>query len=268
MLTSRQNVHTLVARMEDKALDNAPVWSDVKSFHGRPWAGKLHILSAGYPCQPFSSSGLRRGRDDPRHLWPDVARIIGETGPEWVFCENVEGHLDRGFEEVAGDLSELGYSVKAGLFSAAEVGASHIRKRLFILAHADNQPLLQPDRHFDQSGRVPVPAGNRSGWKPAQSRQHSSGLDGVLGTDEGHRPETGTDTSLPVFAPPPCDLEAWDAHLSRRLDLQPELFGLDDGLAYRVERSRAAGNGVVPLAAAYAFRTLKAAYLGLTDRRF
>ncbi|MBO0346053.1 DNA cytosine methyltransferase [Roseibium sp. CAU 1637] len=252
---------TLVARMEDQALDHAPVWDDVKSFDGRPWRGKVHILSAGYPCQPFSSSGKRRGREDPRHLWPDVARIIGESEPEWVFCENVEGHLDRGFEEVAGDFQAMGYSLKAGLFSAAEVGAAHIRKRLFILAHANNKPLLLPDRHPDRGGRPSVQDRHRPERQPARDRQCGPGLDDVLANDEGDGFEAPSRPDLPVFAPAPCDLEAWDTHLSRRLDLQPEFFGLADGLANRVERSRAAGNGVVPLAAAYAYRTLRAGYL-------
>ncbi|PVB59735.1 DNA cytosine methyltransferase [Labrenzia sp. 011] len=251
---------TLVARMEDKALDHAPVWSDVKTFDGRPWRGKLHLLTAGYPCQPFSSSGLRRGREDPRHLWPDVARVIGECEPEWVFCENVEGHLDRGFEEVAGDLSGLGYSVKAGLFSAAEVGASHIRKRLFILAHANDKHLCLPDGYPDRGRRLPVQDSNRPEGEPARPGECGEGLDDILvgNTADGFKARSKPD--LPIFAPPPCDLEAWDTHLSRRLDLQPEFLGLDDGLAYRVERSRAAGNGVVPLVAAYAWRTLRGAY--------
>lgn len=251
---------TLVARMADQALDHAPVWSDVKSFDGRPWRGKVHLLSAGYPCQPFSSSGLRRGREDPRHPWPDVARVIEGCDPEWVFCENVEGHLDRGFEEVAGDLSGLGFDVKAGLFSAAEVGASHIRKRLFILAHANDRHLCLPDGHSYPGGRLSLQDGNRSEGQSARLGKRGEGLDDVLVGNEADGFKTASKGVLPLFAPTPCDLEAWDTHLSRRLDLQPEFLGLDDGLANRVERSRAAGNGVVPLVAAYAFRTLKAAF--------
>jgi len=253
---------TLVARMEDQALDHAPVWDDVKSFDGRPWRQKVHILSAGYPCQPFSSSGLRRGRDDPRHLWPDVARIIGECRPEWVFCENVEGHLDRGFDEVAGELSDLGFEVKAGLFSAAEVGASHIRKRLFILAHANDHALRQPGGHPAAGQPALIPAGSGPDGQPARPGSDGADLDAVLQPGPGHGFEAGSNNGLPLFAPAPCDLAAWDAILARRMDLQPEFFGLDHGMADRMERYTAAGNGVVPLAAAYAFRTLKAAFEG------
>lgn len=253
---------TLVARMDDQALDQAPLWDDVRSFDGRPWRGKVHILIAGYPCQPFSSSGLRRGREDPRHLWPDIARIIGECGPEWVFCENVEGHLDRGFDEVAEELQDMGYSVKAGLFSAAEVGVAHIRKRLFVLAHADDYALRQSSGHPSAERRVPIRGSGRPDGPSTCTGAGRPGLDTSLYPFERARLEAGSSNELPLFAPAPCDLEAWDAVLAGRLDLQPEFLGLDHGMADRMERYTAAGNGVVPLVASYAYRTLKAAYAG------
>ena len=70
---------TLVARMEDAALNHAPVWDDVATFDGRPVRGAVDIVTAGYPCQPFSVAGKRQGADDPRHLWPHVVRIIGNV---------------------------------------------------------------------------------------------------------------------------------------------------------------------------------------------
>ena len=79
----------LVARMEDQTLDQAPVWDDLTGFDGRPWRGAVDLVSAGYPCQPFSVAGRRKGTNDPRHLWPHVARVISECGPVWVFLENV-----------------------------------------------------------------------------------------------------------------------------------------------------------------------------------
>uniref|UniRef100_UPI003AE09156 DNA cytosine methyltransferase n=1 Tax=Paracoccus sp. T5 TaxID=3402161 RepID=UPI003AE09156 len=108
----------LVARMEDAALDHAPVWDDVASFDGRPWRGAVDIVTAGYPCQPFSVAGKRRGAEDPRHLWPHVARIIGEVEPPFVFLENVAHHLRLGFPEVAAGLVSMGYKLAAGLFTA------------------------------------------------------------------------------------------------------------------------------------------------------
>ncbi len=128
----------LAARFADRSLDPAPIWSDLRTFDGRPWRGVVDFITAGYPCQPFSLAGKRRGQRDPRHLFPEVARIIGEVEPEWVFLENVGGHLRLGFREVAQKLRAMGYRVAAGLFTAEEVGAPHRRERLFALAHRES----------------------------------------------------------------------------------------------------------------------------------
>ena len=129
----------LAQRMEEGHICTAPIWSDVKTFAdevGADLQGKVDILTGGYPCQPFSVAGAQKGTDDPRHLWPDIRRIISTVRPIWCFFENVEGHVGIGFDQVVADLHELGYAVEAGLFTASEVGATHRRKRLFILAFA------------------------------------------------------------------------------------------------------------------------------------
>jgi DNA (cytosine-5)-methyltransferase 1 len=123
--------------MENEALDCAPVWDDLTSFDGKPWRGIVDIVHGGYPCQPFSVAGKKLGDKDPRHLWPHIARIVREIEPALCFFENVGGHLRLGFEQVHDDLRQMGYGVKAGLFSAEEVGAPHRRERLFILAYAE-----------------------------------------------------------------------------------------------------------------------------------
>jgi len=119
----------LVAKMEAGCLDPAPIWTDLKTF---PWAefrGKVDILSGGYPCQPFSSAGKRLGKEDPRHLWPWIADGIRVLQPTLCFFENVEGHISLGLRDVIGELEESGYRATWGVFSAAEVGAPHQRKR-------------------------------------------------------------------------------------------------------------------------------------------
>jgi DNA (cytosine-5)-methyltransferase 1 len=145
----------LVAKMEAEGqpLDPAPIWTDLKTF---PWAGfrgRVDILTGGFPCQPFSAAGRRRGDEDPRHLWPHIVRGIGELGrPPIVFFENVEGLLSSKLNgddwpdpagtpvllHVLRELERLGYGSTAGVFSASEIGAPHQRKRVFILGVRSN----------------------------------------------------------------------------------------------------------------------------------
>ena len=124
----------LVAKMEAGLLDAAPIWTDIKTFPCEEFRHRVDILVAGYPCQPFSAAGKRLGTEDPRHLWPHIARSIRVIRPQLCFFENVEGHISLGLSTVVSDLEELGYKVSWGIFSASEVGAPHQRKRVFILA--------------------------------------------------------------------------------------------------------------------------------------
>lgn len=114
----------------------APIWDDLTNFDGRPWRGHIDTVLAGYPCQPFSHAGGRRGASDERHLWPEVARIVGEVRPRWVFLENVAGHVSLGLDDVLRDLERLRYTPACGLFSSEAAGGRHRRERVFIVAHA------------------------------------------------------------------------------------------------------------------------------------
>ena len=127
-------VEVLLARMEDGSLDPAPIWTDVRDFPWHLLHGSVDILSAGYPCQPFSHAGLRKGDNDERHLWPHIKRGIESVRPAIVFLENVEGHISMGLSSVISDLEELGYEAAWGIFSAEECGAPHRRNRVFIVA--------------------------------------------------------------------------------------------------------------------------------------
>jgi DNA (cytosine-5)-methyltransferase 1 len=104
-------------------------WSSVKP---------IDILTAGYPCQPFSVAGNRQGSNDARHLWPYIKEAISVLRPRWVVLENVRGHLSLGFKEVLKDLAEIGYDAKWQIVRASDVGAPHQRARLFIVAHPSN----------------------------------------------------------------------------------------------------------------------------------
>ena len=130
-------------RDDPPTLDPAPIWDDIKSFDGRPWRGTVDILSAGFPCQPHSNAGLRKGADDDRNLWPDTLRIISEVGAKRVILENVPG-INVGNGErppyggtVVGELAEVGYMSEWRVISAADAGAPHLRNRWWLLSHAN-----------------------------------------------------------------------------------------------------------------------------------
>ena len=130
------------SRIEDGHLDDAPIWDDIKSFDGRPWRGVVDILTAGFPCQPHSNAGLRKGADDDRNLWPDCLRVISEVGPKYAILENVPGiNVGNGGRPayggtVVGQLSEIGYDAEWRVISAADAGAPHLRNRWWLLAHS------------------------------------------------------------------------------------------------------------------------------------
>jgi DNA (cytosine-5)-methyltransferase 1 len=132
----------LVTQMEAGLLDPAPIWTNIKTFDAKPFHNKIHGIVGGYPCQPFSHAGERRGVEDERHLWPYILEQIKVIGPQWVFFENVAGHLSLGYEEVRRSLSDIGYRVEEGIFTAEEVGAPHRRERLFILGVMENAGIL------------------------------------------------------------------------------------------------------------------------------
>ncbi len=233
-------IEYLAKAMESNGLDKAPIWTDVRTFDGRPWCGIVDSITAGYPCQPFSQAGDRRGQDDPRHLWPHVYRILGEVKPTLVFLENVSGHLTLGYDQVVADLDALDYAVATGLFTASEVGGSQERQRLFTVAcsRCDND---------DRRGQGCDLGARQEAYSLGKSCSNS--FDDV---------REDLDAGLPLFPPRPDDYETWGTLLkdakNQRLApaLEPDLHWLADGMA----ELRLLGNGVVPLQAAYAFCSL------------
>ena len=142
----------LVSRMEEGRLAPAPVWTDLKTFDGAAWSGCVDIVSAGYPCQPFSCAGARKGVEDPRHLWPEVRRIIRESGPALVVLENVQGHISKGLRQVLKDLMELGFDAEWGIYSAAQAGSPQRRNRVFVLAYGCGGGFPFERQALDQDG--------------------------------------------------------------------------------------------------------------------
>jgi DNA (cytosine-5)-methyltransferase 1 len=120
-----------------------PNHGNIKSLN---WANleKIDILTAGYPCQPFSAAGHRKGVEDERHIWPFILEGIGIIRPSIVILENVRGHLSLGFKEVLEGLASIGYDARWKIVRASDVGAPHQRARLFIIAYPSNN--RQPQR--------------------------------------------------------------------------------------------------------------------------
>lgn len=175
----------LLARMESGQLDAAPIWTDLKRFPWDQFRDRVGILSGGYPCQPFSAAGKRLGKDDPRHLWPFIADGIGRMRPSVCFFENVEGHISLGLSTVVSDLGELGYKVSWGIFSAAEVGAPHGRKRVFILAHRKGEGLERYDQLFAGCRQPRWQSSEQAGQIIGSNRSGKTMADAASGRSKG-----------------------------------------------------------------------------------
>lgn len=275
----------LVHRMETAHLPAAPLWSDLRTFDFRAWRGLVDGIVGGYPCQPFSYAGSRRGADDPRHLWPAIAAGIRAAEPAWCFFENVAGHLSLGFREVAGGLQGMGYGVAAALVTAEEVCAPHRRERLFILAYRDSDAIRDESRRGcwesgagssvarDASEVLVDPAGERRGEGRPESvvvggRNAITGAERAVANavrERGRGGDAERADAANAFPPGPDNAHRWRRVIAVRPDLapavEPDVRGGADGLARgldlsRSDRLRILGNGVVPQQAAYAWRLL------------
>lgn len=177
----------LAARMADGRLQVGPIWTDVHTFPADRFRGLVDGVIGGYPCQPFSHAGQRRGHEDERHLWPAIARLVRAVEPRWCLFENVSGHLSLGGREVFRELQAMGYRTAAVLATASEVGAPHKRERLFILAVTGRLISDKGNEH------------NKAGCEP----------DSVSGSD------------LSLWPPGPADAAGWQWVLERWPDLTP-----------------------------------------------
>jgi DNA (cytosine-5)-methyltransferase 1 len=135
-------------RLLNRRWPTTPVYDDIRQLNQRrlhhDGINRIDIICGGYPCQPFSVAGRRRGESDPRHLWPEMYRLIREIRPRWVVCENVDGHVECGLDAVLSDLETAGYACWPFVIPACAVGAPHRRDRVWIIAHAAGVGLEGP----------------------------------------------------------------------------------------------------------------------------
>ena len=186
----------LTRRQNDGQLRPAfPIWDDVRSFDGRPWRGRVDVVSGGFPCQAFSSAA--RGRNNAADLWPEMRRIISEARPEYVFAENVSS---KAIEVAATQCADMGYKTEMLSLGSEDLGGDHKRQRFWLLAYANDKSKLQRTVNAKMGGLQEF---RGSLWETA-----------------------------------------------------PDQSGMVDGIAGRMERYRAIGNGQVPIVAAAALWTL------------
>ena len=152
----------------EKHWPDVPRWRDIRtltkeSFYERTDLRTVDVVSGGFPCQPFSVAGRRRGAEDDRYLWPEMLRVIQELRPTWVVGENVAGIVNMVLDEVLSDLEALGYASQALIIPACAVDAPHRRDRCAILAHTDSPGLQGRKQHgtFEQKTWPPRPISER-----------------------------------------------------------------------------------------------------------
>lgn len=125
-----------------KNFPGVPIHHDIKELDGKKYEG-IDIITGGYPCQPFSLAGKRRGAEDDRHLWPEMRRIIAQAKPAWIVCENVYGHVTMGIDDVLADLEANGYATQSFVVPACAVGAQHVRDRIWVVAYSPGRSKQQ-----------------------------------------------------------------------------------------------------------------------------
>ena len=241
---------TLVARMEDQALDRAPIWDDLTTFDGRPWRGLVDCITAGIPCQPYSLAGPRTGHADERALWPELVRIVEESEPAFVFIENVPVFLKH-FEPIWSCLSGVGFQFAPPLLqTAADLGAPHLRERVFILAaHPGRAGLEKRSRANGRRGalRHEGPPASSSNREPANTNggglqsEWSGWVFNVKRQTLRHDPDG---------CGPGCRIcgTHWEA--------ESPPVRMDAGFPGRMDELRAIGNSVIPDMAAAAWTYL------------
>ena len=219
----------MVDHIKAGLLDEAPVWSDTGTLDCRPFVGKVDWIIGGFPCQPFSYAGNRRGADDERWLWEHIRRLASEIRPRYLFLENTPGLLVRsGIGTVLGELSEIGYDAEWVSVRASAVGAPHRRERVFILAHKQ----LGNAEH-DGLSASEEPRGTGQGV-----------LDGQEGQDSSEQPEISGERSRGASRAAHSDNRLGDRQIEEvRAGRSPSVNG-SERVAHPIDSGiSASGNG-------------------------
>ena len=268
----------LLARQNDGCLPPFPIWDDVRTFDGKPWRGAVDVVSGGFPCQDISAAGKGAGIGGERSgLWREMARIVGEVQPRFVWVENSPMLVGRGLGLVLLDLAAMGFSARWGVVGACDAGAPHQRDRIWILANATRQRggaglcQVEPEQDWNQpancGGDVANAASGESGEQTErQGREDSGRRSGDCGGAAGagadlcHAEKPGLER--PESEGYPCAGGCPAEHGQGRRqsgwwESEPDVGRVAHGVAARVDRLRCIGNGQVPGVAAMAWNILK-----------
>ena len=248
----------LLQRQRDGMLPRFPIWDDVRTFDGTPWRGRVDVVAGGFPCQDISWAWRGKGLEGERSgLWVEMHRIIQEVQPRYAFIENVGNIRARGLDTVRSMLSDIGYRSADGDFYASDCGSPHLRKRTFLLAKRDwEEVVLAGDceecpmcgepicpRCRIHHSECPCPGLTEEGWRLEKEDW------GFVAYPDG----TGCEEQRGAS---PVQEEHMALECHRWWESEPDVDRLAHGVASRVDRLRALGNGQVPAVAALAWQTL------------
>jgi DNA (cytosine-5)-methyltransferase 1 len=243
----------LEQRQADGVLPFFPTFGDIREFDGTPWRGTVDVLCGGFPCQDISAAGKGAGITGARSgLWKEYARLIGEMRPRFVFAENSPLLRTRGLGVVLQDLAALGYNARWGIIGAGDVGAPHKRDRMWVLAYTNNAR-LQGRKGKGCSGEERQPA--RYDSECSSLWWHTDPASISYTTSQRRR----CGNSRREDAEDAGQLRGGERKDPRGMeegDFEPAVGRVAHGVANRVDRLKAIGNGQVSLCAAVAFNIL------------
>jgi len=237
----------------EKNFPESQRFKDIKEFDGTQYKGKIDIISGGFPCQPFSLAGKRKGKEDDRFLWAEMLRVISEIQPTWVIAENVYGlvSIDNGmvFEQVLADLENIGYETQAFIIPACAKNAPHRRDRVWIIGNLQSSPFADTKNDRDRDERPNV---SRS----EQSEQIREGM-GSEYSDSDSNVADANNFRIRFSdrqGQEPITRSRWQ---SNWYEVATSLCGVDDGLPRRLDRLKSLGNAIVPQVAYEIFKNIQ-----------
>ena len=250
----------IAQRIKDEIFKEAPIFTDVREFiqsgAADEYEGVTDVVTAGFPCQPFSVAGKGKGKDDSRNLWPETVEIIRRVRPRYAFLENVPGLLTHKYiGRIFGELAEAGYDARWCVLGADDVGAPHHRKRLWILAHSqsefsdgvnDNTRVKLEREKTSESGNSGGSNDVADSISEYERMQSSRQRDGWKSDNRQERYKMGG------FSIGLCN----EIRTIRNWQTEPNVGRVVDGVAARTNRLKAIGNGQVPAVAATAWKIL------------